>query len=66
MAKEVPCFSSVTQQSSAGSSSSDLTASQSCQVLFKASVRLSEQGPTFPINSGHVYMYIFNFNHLLV
>lgn len=36
------------------------------QVLLNAAVRLSEQGLTFPINSGHVFMYIFNFNHLLV
>lgn len=44
----------------------DFTASRSCQVLFNASVQLSEQGLTLPINSEHVYMYIFNFNHLPV
>ena len=54
------------QLRSAGSSSSDFTASESRQVLLNAAVRLSEQGLTFPINSGHVFMYIFNFNHLLV
>ena len=54
------------QLRSAGNSSSDFTASESRQVLLNAAARLSEQGLTFPINSGHVFMYIFNFNHLLV
>lgn len=60
----MPCGSSVTRPRGARSNF-DFAASKSCQVLFNACVQLSEQGLTFPINSEHVYMYIFNFNHLL-
>lgn len=61
----VPWLNLVTRTGSARSSS-DFPASKKCHVLFNASVQLSEQGLTFPINSEHVYMYVFNFNHLLV